>query len=135
MSSLSAAKNIKCLAGFTEAEILTGILQMEQDDQTTISKVTQKLIQNMKTIDTTKVSVGKKRKLIASPEEMLPEVLIRINKALDEYERSDKIDKIVIDFEVGVNYDEKSLEEIHLLHQNLIRNTLAVDSIKLWIIR
>jgi flagellar hook-basal body complex protein FliE len=135
MSALSAAKNIKCIAGFTESEILSGISQMKDEEQTTISKVTQQLIQRMKKIDTTKVSAKKKRKLDATPEEMLFEVLIKMNKALDEYDRSDKIDRIAIDFKVGVSYDGKSLKEICLVHQNLMSNTFKVDHIRLLIFR
>jgi hypothetical protein len=88
----------------------------------------------MKTIDTTKVSVGKKRKLIVTPEEMLSEVLIKIERALNEYE-SAEIDKIDIDLEVGVNYAEKSWEELRHLHEKLTRNMNGVDYIKLLIIR
>jgi hypothetical protein len=135
MSSLSAAKNIICIATCSEGAILAAISLMQEEEQTMMAEATQKIIKNMKTINTTPVSLGKKRKVTANQEEKCSAALIKMKKALDEYEGSDKIDRIVIDFEVGVNYDEKSWEEIRLLHQNLDRNTIGVEYIKLLIYR
>jgi hypothetical protein len=130
-SSLSAAKQVKCISSFSEAEILSGITNLNNGDQKTFEKLTKQLLKHLETVDTSKVSLPKKKKAAPTIKELLQEVLNTIHNALSEYEESDQIDEIELDFTIGVKYDELSFDAICIQHEKLKRNSNNVDLVRL----
>src|SRR5579863_3659551 len=128
MSSLTA-KHLRHLSKFSESEILEGVSKLTKNDQEHMDKLSKKLVKKMQTVDTTKVKQPDKKKHKVSINEIFIEVLAMIEQSLTDYEKSETVDEWIIDFEVGVDYQNISKEDIIRLHTKLLTsntNTLKI---------
>jgi hypothetical protein len=123
------AKHLRHLSKFTESEILEGVSKLNKNEQEYMDKLSKKLFKKMQTVDTTKLKQPDKKKRKASINEIFIEVLATIEQSLTDYEKSETIDEWIIDFEVGIDYQNTSKEDIILLHKKLLTsdaNTLKI---------
>ena len=119
-----SAKCLKHLSNFSESEILAGVLKLSKDEQDLVDKISKKLVKKLDTVDTTKIKKMPKKKTQASPREIFIEALVRIQYALSEYERSEAVDEWTIDFEIVVDYQVISKDDVVRLHNKLITSEL-----------
>ena len=133
MSSLTSAKHLKCLASYTESEILAGVSLMSEDDREAIHGISQRLVNSLESVDRTRIKVIRIKRKRATNQELLVEVLLKINQNLASYEKSDKVDKWIIHFEVGVLYESLSIDDIINVHRSLIKSSLHVEQTRLLI--
>ena len=135
-SSLNSAKYLKILSRYGEAELLSGLTLLKDDDQSQLAVITQKLHKAMGEIDSASISSKpktKKRKIVTK-QDLLEELLKKAEVALTQYEQTHcKKDVWRIDFEVGVDYSNLDFEDILNKHKKLIQSSLHAEQIKLLI--
>jgi len=131
-STLKSAKHLKGPTKYAESELLVGLESLSKVDQdTNIHSISQRLIAAMKSVDTTRVKVMLKNRLRATKHELFSKALIRIQTALTEYETKDQEEEWTIHFEVGVQYDDLTIDEIFRLHHDLLKSNLHVEPTQL----
>lgn len=133
MSSLIAAKHLKQLTSYSEGELLAGLTSMTQEEQDGIKRFTEKLVDRMETIDTTKFKKRSTQKKRATNKEIFSEMLHRIKEKISVYESSDQVDRWTINFSVGLNYETMSAEDIATVHHSLVESCLYVEQTRLLI--
>jgi hypothetical protein len=131
MSSLQSAKFLKHIASYSEGEILTVVSSMGKNEQKTLHKMTEYLVDSLDQVDTTPVKKKAKKNKRASNKEIFAGVVEKIETKLTEYETSDRVDEWTINFAVGVNYEGLGIDEIKRVHDELLKSSLYLDKARL----
>jgi len=132
-SSLNSAKYLKYLSKYGESEIIIGLNSLSTDEQKALLDISGKLYKSVSQIESVAFeSKSKVKKLkTISKKDLCKEVMMKIEGRLSDYEGSNKVDKWIIDFEVGLNYDSLSLEQIIQKHCKFLQSCLHVGEIQL----
>jgi len=104
-SSLNSAKYLKYLSKYGESEIIIGLNSLSTDEQKVLLDISGKLYKSVSQIESVALeSKSKVKKLkTISKKDLCKEVMMKIEGRLSDYEGSDKVDKWIMDFEVGLN--------------------------------
>src|SRR6266536_4772680 len=131
MSSLFVAKHLKSISIYAESKILQGLTEFSPGEIKQLRKIAKRLTTALQSVDKIKINTRQKvKKQNPTKKDVLAQVILKIEKVLTEYEISDKIDNWRISFQVGVNYEELSIDEIVSLHKDFLTSTISVDKIK-----
>jgi len=134
--SVNVAKRLKAVGSYDESQIAIILSQFTEEDQAKLSVLTAEVMSRLEKLNTlTNRSQPKQKKKLPSvtKEQKLIAVVSKIRQALDAYGSGETSDVWKIEFQVVLNYNEIEIEQLKVLHQDLVSSAKSTDEIKLLI--